>query len=150
MRGAGWTPQLFLERSVDSYRHHLALVRDMGLNTVRLEGKMEDAAFYETADTLGLLTMPGWACCDAWQHWPLWRAEQLAVAAASQHTQARRLRQYASTLAFFISSDELPPPKIESLYRAALAAEHWTAAIVQSAAVTNSTISGPSGVKMSG
>jgi hypothetical protein len=83
----------------------------MGLNAVRLEGKMMDDDFFAAADELGLLVLPGWCCCDAWQHWGAWGAEQHAVAAASMRTQARRLRAYASVAAFFISSDELPPPR---------------------------------------
>jgi beta-galactosidase/beta-glucuronidase len=34
-------------------------MRDMGLNTVRLEGKMEDDYFYANADNQGVLVMVG-------------------------------------------------------------------------------------------
>jgi hypothetical protein len=55
-------------------------VRDMNLNTIRLEGKMEDENYYKIADEMGILLMPGWCCCDAWQHWDLWKDEQYHVA----------------------------------------------------------------------
>ena len=45
----------------------LMYVRDMGLNTVRLEGKLESDHFFDEADRLGILVMPGWMCCDYWQ-----------------------------------------------------------------------------------
>ena len=45
----------------------LVYVRDMGLNAVRLEGKLESDHFFDEADRLGILVMPGWMCCDHWQ-----------------------------------------------------------------------------------
>lgn len=39
----------------------------MNLNTIRLEGKLEDENFFNLADKYGILVMPGWSCCDAWQ-----------------------------------------------------------------------------------
>ena len=41
----------------------------MGMNTIRLEGKMEHPELYEIADRLGLMVMPGWECCDKWEAW---------------------------------------------------------------------------------
>ena len=35
-------------------------VREMGLNTIRQEGKLEPDAFYDRADELGILIMPIW------------------------------------------------------------------------------------------
>jgi exo-1,4-beta-D-glucosaminidase len=150
VRGAGWTPQLFQQRSARSYRQHFLYMRDMHLNTVRLEGKFEGDVFYQLADQYGILTMPGWSCCDSWQHWPYWTNETRHVARQSMLSQARRLRQYASSLVFLYSSDALPPPDIEQLYLTALNDARWPVPSLQSAAKTNSTITGPSGVKMSG
>ena len=62
-------------------------IRDMGLNAVRLEGKMQDDNFFATADKYGVLTIPGWCCCDAWQHWKAWKEEQHEVASASLTSQ---------------------------------------------------------------
>ena len=41
-----------------------------------LQGKSEPESFYSATDEAGLLVMPGWCCCDAWQHWELWGPEQ--------------------------------------------------------------------------
>lgn len=149
--GGGWTPQLFHENSTRAgYEPHFVLMREMGLNAVRLEGKFEADAFYELADEYGIVTMPGWACCDAFQHWNAWGSDQFAIAAESTVTQARRLRGHASSLVFLVSSDELPPVKVEQMYLDALASVRWTGAVLQSAADTHSKLSGKSGVKMSG
>src|SRR6266478_414682 len=64
IREAGWTPDMMVrfdpQRIADEFRY----VQDMGMNTVRLEGKPEPELFYETADQLGILVMAGWCCCD--------------------------------------------------------------------------------------
>ena len=38
----------------------MALTRHAGLNTIRLEGKMESELFYGMMDALGLMAIPGW------------------------------------------------------------------------------------------
>jgi len=38
----------------------LAYVRDMGMNTIRLEGRLDRDEFFEKTDQLGILVMPGW------------------------------------------------------------------------------------------
>ena len=41
IRGAGWTSEMMLRYSAERFEQELAYVKDMGLNTVRLEGKLE-------------------------------------------------------------------------------------------------------------
>jgi exo-1,4-beta-D-glucosaminidase len=48
------------------------------------------------------------------------------------------------------SSDELPPVDVEELYLNAFKEALWPNPIISSAADVNSTITGPSGVKMTG
>jgi len=152
VRGGGWSPDLF--QRVDDVRlsQQLALTRDLGLNAIRFEGKMEPDSVFESLDSLGILALPGWCCCDAWQHWTKWTSEQSDVAAASMRSQARRLRRFASLLGFLISSDELPPQDVEQLYLTELANASWPlfAASVSAASAATSKITGPTGVKMSG
>jgi hypothetical protein len=38
----------------------IALARHAGLNTIRLEGKMESGMFYSLMDSAGMLALPGW------------------------------------------------------------------------------------------
>ena len=57
------------QRLQDEFKY----VEDMGLNTVRLEGKLEIPEFFNIADHEGILVMAGWCCCDFWERWPKWQ-----------------------------------------------------------------------------
>jgi exo-1,4-beta-D-glucosaminidase len=105
--------------SFDAARE-FALVKRMGLNTVRLEGKLPSDEWFAAADAAGVMVIPGLECCDAWQHWSSWDAVTTAVARESVGTMARRLRGRPSMLMFAYSSDELPPPGVEKMYVSAL------------------------------
>jgi len=58
-----------------------AYVRDMNMNTIRLEGRLDRDEFFDKTDRLGILVMPGWTCCDAWERWKNWKGDQNRVAA---------------------------------------------------------------------
>jgi exo-1,4-beta-D-glucosaminidase len=148
--GGGYSPDLFLRRPHSWQARHLRMARDLGLNALRLEGKMEDDAFYNEADRLGLLVLTGWCCCDAWQHWPLWHSEQYHVANASLQTQVRRLRTHSSAIAFLYGSDEAPPPPVEDSFLTIFREEGWRAATLAAASALSTPGAGPTGVKMAG
>ena len=152
VRGGGWSPDLLLRPDAPRLAAQLAMARHMGLNAIRLEGKMDPDEFFDALDELGMLALPGWCCCDAWQHWPEWTPTQYAVAAASLTSQLRRLMSHASVATFLISSDELPPADVEGMYLAVAAHERWGefAGTISSASALVSNITGPTGVKMSG
>ena len=154
IRGGGWNPDLFLRSHTNESHTRLRLqlesVLAMGLNTVRLEGKMEEEAFFEYTDALGILVLPGWACCDAWQHWSAWKPETYVVARESLRSQVRRLAVHASVITFFYSSDELPPEDVEAMYLKVFSEELWSTPTVASAAAYTSNITGVTGVKMTG
>lgn len=65
-------------------------------------------------------------------------------------SQGKRLRIFASIAVFMYSSDELPPPQVEQVYLDKFDQVFWPNPIISSAADVNSTITGPSGVKMTG
>ena len=88
---------------------HFEYTKDLGLNTIRLEGKLEDDDWFLLASKHGILTMPGWSCCDAWEHWHVWKEEQYIIAGKSQISEAKRLRIHASVLVFLYGSDYIPP-----------------------------------------
>ena len=46
IRGGGWTPDMMLRETPERLADELRYVRDLGLNTVRLEGKLETEAFW--------------------------------------------------------------------------------------------------------
>jgi exo-1,4-beta-D-glucosaminidase len=150
IRGAGWTPDLMVrhdpQRMADEFRY----VQDMGLNTVRLEGKLEPDLFYETADQLGILVMAGWCCCDHWEHWGNWAPEDFEIAKASLRDQVYRLRSHPSMVMWLNGSDNPPPPDVEEMYLKIERDLLWPNPIVSSATAKLASVTGASGVKMSG
>jgi exo-1,4-beta-D-glucosaminidase len=150
IRGAGWAPDMLLNASDERIEQELRYVRHMNLNTVRLEGKIETDHFFETADRMGILVMAGWCCCDIWEQWPKWTDESRTVANESLRTQILRLRNHPSVLMWLNGSDNPPPPDVESGYLAIEKELNWPNPVISSATAKPTTVSGASGVKMSG
>ena len=150
IRGGGWDPDLFYREPRERLREELAYVKHMHLNTIRLEGKLGSEDMFNLADEMGILIMPGWQCCDFWQHWDQWTAKDHEIAHASLYSQISRLRGHASVFVWLNGSDEIPAPAVEGDYLAVLKERDWPNPVLNSAADETSTISGPSGVKMSG
>src|SRR6266403_1173884 len=69
IRGAGWAPDMFLRDDPKRMEAEFSYVVNLGLNTIRSEGKLEDARFYDLADRDGIMILPGWECCDKWESW---------------------------------------------------------------------------------
>lgn len=65
--GAGYSPDMFMRFDENRVRRIFQYMLDMGLNTVRLEGKLEHPELYDLADRMGLMVMAGWECCDKWE-----------------------------------------------------------------------------------
>jgi len=126
------------------------MVRDMNLNTIRLEGKLETEDFFRLADEQGILVMLGWCCCDHWEQWKTWTPEDLSIATSSLRAQLLRLRQHASLLVWLNGSDNPPPADVERAYLQVESETHWPNPVLSSATGTPTTVSGASGVKMTG
>ena len=77
IRGGGWSPDMLLRQDMDRLQNEFRYVRDMNLNTIRLEGKLETDEFYNLADERGVLIMAGWCCCDIWEQWKHWQPADL-------------------------------------------------------------------------
>jgi len=150
IRGAGWDPDLFYREPRERLRQELDYVKHMNLNTVRLEGKLGSDELFDLADEMGILVMPGWQCCDFWQHWDKWTPKDHEIANASLNSQISRLRGHPSVFVWLNGSDEIPAPQVEKDYLAILQERDWPNPIMNSAADRTSPISGPSGVKMTG
>jgi exo-1,4-beta-D-glucosaminidase len=150
IRGAAWAPDMLQRWSSKKLDADLAYVRDMGLNTVRLEGKTDRDEFFDKTDRLGILVMPGWICCDAWEHWNKWTPETKKIAAASMVDQASRLRNHPSVFVWLYGSDGPPPAEIETMYLDILKNLEWPNPTVSSASETSTKVTGKSGVKMTG
>jgi exo-1,4-beta-D-glucosaminidase len=150
VRGAGWSFDMMLRSSPRRQEAELAYVKAMGLNTVRLEGKLEDDHFLDVADREGILVMPGWCCCDHWEQWGDWKDEELPVALASLRDQVLRLRGRACVFTWLNGSDGPPPASIENAYLAVLGKLGFPDPVVSSASSARSAATGASGMKMLG
>ena len=147
--GAGWTPDMMLRTFAQREEDEIRYVRDMHLNTIRLEGKIMDDSFFDLCDRYGIMVMAGWCCCDRWEQWDQWNAENYRVAGESLRTQLRRLRNHPSLLTFAYGSDNAPPASVERAYLRVLHEERWPNPY-QAAASARTTIIGTTGVKMTG
>src|SRR5713226_4698840 len=150
IRGAAWAPDLLFRWSSAKLDADLAYARDMGMNTIRLEGRLDHDEFFEKTDQLGILVMPGWTCCDAWEKWDNWKGDQSTVAAASLRDQIMRLRNYPSVFVWLNGSDNPPPAKVEKMYLDIEKELQWPNPVVSSASEQKAAVSGASGVKMRG
>jgi exo-1,4-beta-D-glucosaminidase len=149
IRGAGYSFDLLLRSTPERQRQQLEYVRDLHLNAVRMEGKLEDDHFLDLADEMGILIMPGWCCCDQWENWPKWDTEDERIAAESLRDQARRLERHPSVFVWLYGSDFAPPPKVEKMYLKMLKESDWPNPAIASAGGRTTTV-GPTGVKMTG
>ena len=150
IRGAAWAPDLLFRWSSAKLDADLAYVRDMGMNTIRLEGRLDRDEFFEKTDRLGILVMPGWTCCDAWEKWDNWKGDQSTVAAASLRDQIMRLRNHPSVFVWLNGSDNPPPANVEKMYLDIEKELQWPNPVVSSASEQKAAVSGASGVKMRG
>ena len=150
IRGAGWSQDMLLREKPEYLEQEFRLVKDMHLNAIRLEGKLETDKFFQLADEQGILVMLGWCCCDQWEHWDKWTAENHSVATASLRSQMLRLRHHASLLVWLNGSDNPPPADVERAYLDVEAETRWPNPVISSASQTPTTVTGKSGVKMTG
>jgi exo-1,4-beta-D-glucosaminidase len=151
VRGGGWASDMLLRpANTERIEAEFRYVKEMGLNTIRLEGKLETDEFYDLADKHGILLMPGWCCCDQWETWDKWDAEDHQVAPASLQSQALRLRNHPSVLVWLNGSDYAPPAAVERRYLDVLRQCEWPKPVLASAHHAPAEASGPTGVKMKG
>jgi len=155
IRGAGWAPDMFLRDDPQRMEAEFSYVVNLGLNTIRSEGKLEDTRFYDLADRDGIMILAGWECCDKWESWAKtggepWDISDEKVAAASMTSEARLLGNHPSVIGFLIGSDNAPPAAVAKMYVDALQAEDWPLPIIAAAADGATAETGPSGMKMAG
>ena len=158
--GAGWTDDIFLRDNTESYDRQLELVKQMNLNTVRLEGFWGTSqALYDLCDEKGILLFAGWSCFWEWEDYlgkpcdelygGILTDEEVRLIAREYDDQLRYLRNHPSIIAWFVGSDKLPIPTLEHHYE-------WARKTIDdrpyitSAKQLESPISGTSGTKMAG
>ena len=116
IRGGGWTPDMLLREDSQRLHDEFRYVRDMGLNTIRLEGKLLSEEFFDLADRQGILVMAGWCCCDFWEHGRGGSRRISRLRRPRSPTRSYRLRSHPSMVMWLNGSDNPPPPDVEQMY----------------------------------
>ena len=157
--GAGYTSHIFLSLDMEKAKMQFQYVLDMGLNTIRLEGKQEHPEFYDLADQMGLMIITGWDCCDKWEGWEynneasaeVWVDEDYKTAGDSLLHEAAMMQSHPSMLAFLAGSDFWPDDRATKIYVDVLDRMDWRNPVVSSAAKRGfPELLGPSGMDMDG
>jgi len=161
IRGGGWVDDLLLSDTPETIDAQLAYVKQMHLNTIRLEGFWGTSHYlYDAADRAGILVMPGWSCQWEWENYlgkpvhelygGVLEPDEMDLVAASLSDQIRYLRNHPSIFTWVLASDILPHPDLERRYVDVLAEDDPTRPPLVTCGWHESEVSGPSGVKMSG
>jgi exo-1,4-beta-D-glucosaminidase len=148
--GAGWAPDMMLREMPEKTEEEIRYVRDMHLNTIRLEGKIEPDYFFNLCDRYGILVLSGWCCCDHWEKWKNWKPEDYTVAEYSLRDQILRIRNHPCLLDWLYGSDGPPPPRVEQMYLKVLKEYQWPAPYQSSATAKPTSVTGATGLKMTG
>ncbi len=127
IRGAGWVDNMTLDNTYDYDEIQLQYVKDMNMNTIRLEGFWgKDKHLYQRCDELGILIMVGWSCHWEWENYlgkfcdekygGILSDEDVSLMAEAWKDQLLWLRNHPSIMTWFSGSDCIPLPKLEELY----------------------------------
>ena len=149
-RAGGWSEDLFLRYSSANTANQIAMIKNLGLNGIRTEGKQMPDDFYAQMDRAGILIDGGYQCCDAWQ--PSRRqqltAQQLAVLGDSAFTIGQNLRNHPSVMNFSWS-DDAPTQAQEQVSLAGFAQADFQDPLISSAEYKTDPLGvlGPSGEK---
>ncbi|WP_255951130.1 glycoside hydrolase family 2 protein [Streptomyces odontomachi] len=145
MRGGGWDPDLFLRYSRADTARQIALMKSMGVNSIRVEGHLMPQDWYRQMDAAGILVLAGFTCCDFWESTDYTGAEQ-AVYQQSAQEWGESLRDHPAVFAFEWS-DNSPTATQESLALAGFDAADYSGPFIASAEYKSSPQLGPAGEK---
>ncbi|HEY2320383.1 MAG TPA: hypothetical protein VGH67_18900 [Solirubrobacteraceae bacterium] len=138
-RAGGWSENLFLHYSAADTANQIALIKNLGLNGIRTEGKEMPADFYAQMDRAGILIDAGFQCCDAWQLPDDGKgvtAHDYQVLANAALAIGRRLRNHPSVLNFSWS-DNNPIPRQAAVSIAAFRRADFQEPLIASAEYKN-------------
>jgi len=124
-RGGGYVWDMLQRWDTRTNAAHVQYVKDMGLNTIRLEGTVGNEELYDLADQAGVMILPGFVCCSAWESENNWTSEQTQVANASLNSQMRALRAHASPFVWAFGSDMPPLSSVLASYKTIASGLHW-------------------------
>jgi exo-1,4-beta-D-glucosaminidase len=153
MRGADYEPDLLYKYDEAREDAILRYVKDMGLNMLRWESKISSEHIIEEADRQGIPIMLGWMCCNQWERWSQWDAEDKRVARESVRAQVRMLRSHPSVFIWANGSDGRAPDDVRNDYHQILNDLHWQNASVDTVSSFNKDAQGKvawDGIRMQG
>ncbi|MDS0138860.1 MULTISPECIES: glycosyl hydrolase 2 galactose-binding domain-containing protein [unclassified Amycolatopsis] len=147
-RGGGFAPDLFLRYDKADTAHQLALIKNLGLSGVRLEGHDMPQDFYDRADRAGLLVIGGFLCCDAWQpeDASTLTERDYRIMHDSAYTIAQMERNHPSVFNYGWSDNE-PVPRQESETLKAFQEADFQVPVIASAEYKSTPTLGQSGEK---
>ncbi len=148
-RGGGWSEDLFLRYSAADTADQIALIKNLGLNGIRTEGKQMPDNFYAQMDRAGILVDGGFQCCDAWQlpdNGQGITAHDYAVLYRSAKAIGENLRNHPSVMNFSWS-DNQPIPGQETVSLAGFRQADFQEPLIASAEYKSTPRLGPSGEK---
>ena len=147
-RGGGWSENLFLHYSAQDTANQIQLMRSMGVNGIRTEGKQMPDDFYAQMDRAGIMIDAGFQCCDFWETTTGLTAQDYSVYYLSALTIGQQLRNHPSVINFSWS-DNAPSPQQERVALAGFVQADFYPQdpLISSAEYNSSPILGPAGEK---
>jgi len=160
IRGGGWVDRLLLDDTPESIEDQLLYVKDMNLNTIRLEGFWgKDQTLYDLCDKMGILIMVGWSCHWEWEDYlgtfcseeygGILSPSDVDMMSWAWQDQIIWLRNHPSIFTWLAGSDCIPKPELEQNYFD-IFSEYDSTRIYLASAKEWSSLAGPTGVKMRG
>ena len=148
IRGGGFDPNLFLRYSAADTAKQIALMKNMGVNAVRLEGHIMPGDWFQQMDAAGILVNGGFQCCDAWEVSGSLTQAQQDVLQNSAQTIGMNLRNHPSVFSFQWS-DNQPTATQESVSIAGFTAADFypQTPLIASAEYRSTPALGPAGEK---
>ncbi len=149
LRAGGWSENLFLHYDGADLANQITLMKSMGVNAIRTEGKQMPQDFYQQMDKAGILIDAGYQCCDKWQPSGNGRGvttQDYHVMYESAYTIGQQLRDHPSVLNFSWS-DNNPIPEQELITNEGFAQAGFTLPVISSAEYNPAGIYGPAGEK---
>jgi exo-1,4-beta-D-glucosaminidase len=147
IRGGGFAEDLLLHYDSADIARQIQLLKNMGINLVRVEGHFLPDDFYNQMDRAGIMINAGFSCCDGWQLPPNEDGvtdEDFNILQLSALTVGERLRDHPSVITFSWS-DNNPTPRQEAVSLEAFKEADFTVPLVSSAEYQGTEKLGPSG-----
>ncbi len=161
IKGGGWVDDLTLTYDKKKIKTQIRYIKDMNLNTIRMEGFWGNSQYiYELADKNGLLIMVGFSCHWEWEDYlgvpvdenfngPKTK-EGIKLLTDYLKNQILWLRNHPSIFVWAVGSDKIPYTELEKRYAKIINKYDGTRPYIASAKEFVSKVSGPTGIKMRG